>query len=66
MGESFTEFWEQCLALARTFVGQLMLRVEVTGNRVNFGGKGLKVSRKCRNYMPLDQLPQEPNAGTGF
>jgi hypothetical protein len=67
--EDFTEFWEQCLALARTLAkGQLMLRVEVTGNHVvNFlAAKGLKVSREMQElYASLDQLPQEPNAGDG-
>lgn len=67
--EDFSEFWEQCLVLARTLAkGQLLLRVEVSGNHIVdlLAAKGLKVAREMQElYASLDQLPQDPNAGDG-
>lgn len=65
--EDFSEFWEQCLALARTLAkGPIMLRAEVSGNHAGnlLAAKGLTVAREqLELYASLDQLLQEPNQG---
>lgn len=66
-GQDFSEFWEQCIALARTLVREpIMLRVEVTGSHATklLTAKGLTVAREqVELCASLDQLSQDPNQG---
>lgn len=63
----FTVFWEQCSALARTFVsGPMLLRVGTSDPRVTalLAGMGLKVaSEQWEHHAALGQLPSDQNPG---
>ncbi len=66
-GQDFSEFWEQCMALARTLArGPIMLRVEVSGSHATklLAEKGLTVAREqVELHASLDQLSQDLHQG---
>lgn len=65
--QDFSEFWEQCLTLARSLVrGPIILRVEVSGSHAMdlLAAKGLTMAREqVELCASLGQLPQDPNQG---